>query len=501
MGVQNKAERYSRKLIGRIREGDVKGVGECLMHMSGRGMSPQAVRLLYDQADPEIFGTVMHFAKVSGPLAESVRKGKSKGEYIYSPLLRRYEIDPVYNPRYGRDSIPVLRKRDTARYEEFMRIVLTNTELLEIDTSLLLALATAYGAHPTLKVLKEHSIDHLDEHMRTVMISRARSGPRTPEERYVRRVMDELLREWGETNNVPDKDVTDALSKMHEMAGGPLRYVRISPRKCASAEKTAAFIIHTDKAFTYKKTNFTKTILMRSIIGRGLTEIFAAYVKDGWIRSWKMAEELKNFALERSEFEIAAMIMKYVNEKGLKPSQIMSVNPNTARYLKCVWRTAMLDDGSIEIVLYKGPPTDGAFPAIICIPDHIGTKTVTCVKPGWLLNGWQYTDRIGMASEAVREISVPGTIKTIPEQFLNGHMAERVTLSEGVERIETHAFFLCLGLREVRLPSSLKEVEAGAFEGCFELEKVIVPEGAVRVSADAFGGCPNVQIVTEKGDR
>ena len=68
----------------------------------------------------------------------------------------------------------------------------------------------------------------------------------------------------------------------------------------------------------------------------------------------------------------------------------------------------------------------------------------------------------------LQELTVPGTIDTIPMMsFVACVNLSRVTLWEGVRSIGSHAFELCLSLREVKLPASLTSIADDAFpEGC-----------------------------------
>ena len=83
----------------------------------------------------------------------------------------------------------------------------------------------------------------------------------------------------------------------------------------------------------------------------------------------------------------------------------------------------------------------------------------------------------------IREITVPGSVKTIEQQvFSTCSNLERIVLEDGVESIKHQAFEDCDNLVSVEIPASVTEIESLAF--IYSEETVIeAPKGSV---AEAF---------------
>ncbi len=82
----------------------------------------------------------------------------------------------------------------------------------------------------------------------------------------------------------------------------------------------------------------------------------------------------------------------------------------------------------------------------------------------------------GLGEVTDREITVPASyqgkaVKEIQTAAFAGGNFTKITLSEGIERIENSAFAGCAQLTCVELPASLQSVGAMAFCGCGSLEE------------------------------
>ena len=69
------------------------------------------------------------------------------------------------------------------------------------------------------------------------------------------------------------------------------------------------------------------------------------------------------------------------------------------------------------------------------------------------------------------------------------------TIPEGVEIIRSKAFYKCLELTDIKLPSTLKSIEEKAFFRC-NLNEIILPDGLEFIGKDAFAFCSAVESVT-----
>ena len=93
--------------------------------------------------------------------------------------------------------------------------------------------------------------------------------------------------------------------------------------------------------------------------------------------------------------------------------------------------------------------------------------------------------------------SVPEDVKEIgctAFMFCNKDLKE-INISEGVEEIETFAFFECENLETVNLPKSMKLVGELAFFNCYNLRGVEFPEGVKRIGNGAFTSCERLDTV------
>ncbi len=98
-------------------------------------------------------------------------------------------------------------------------------------------------------------------------------------------------------------------------------------------------------------------------------------------------------------------------------------------------------------------------------------------------------------NQVMRELSIPGTVKIIePYAFCSIHYLEKLTLSEGIEKIEDHAFgfgdFVSwYNNRKVDMdkslnPSSVKSIGENAFVG-IGCKHLVLPDN-VDIGLDAF---------------
>lgn len=73
-------------------------------------------------------------------------------------------------------------------------------------------------------------------------------------------------------------------------------------------------------------------------------------------------------------------------------------------------------------------------------------------------------------------------------------------LFDGIERIETGAFFGCTKLEEVILSSTVKSVGSWAFASCSNLRTLVIPESVQSLEGHVLDGCGNLQTVTISAD-
>ena len=107
----------------------------------------------------------------------------------------------------------------------------------------------------------------------------------------------------------------------------------------------------------------------------------------------------------------------------------------------------------------------------------------------------------GIDPSGVTSIVVKAAMKRVwVDQFKQWPDLRQVVAEEGVETVDTAAFFGCRKLETVTFPDSLKHVESYAFGDCFALREVRFGKGLLDVGQAAFGGCSNLLHVYFGGD-
>ncbi|MGN0460366.1 MAG: leucine-rich repeat protein [Ruminococcus sp.] len=72
---------------------------------------------------------------------------------------------------------------------------------------------------------------------------------------------------------------------------------------------------------------------------------------------------------------------------------------------------------------------------------------------------------------------------------------ENVVIENGVTYIGEYAFYNCINLKKVSIPSTVKEIARGALKECEGLSGIVIPDGITSVSSFAFEGCTNLKKV------
>ena len=67
-------------------------------------------------------------------------------------------------------------------------------------------------------------------------------------------------------------------------------------------------------------------------------------------------------------------------------------------------------------------------------------------------------------------------------------------IPQGVESINTHAFFNNNSIKYVIIPTSLKYIGENSFVNCKNLNQIVIPENVVNIHPRAFNICPRVII-------
>ena len=92
--------------------------------------------------------------------------------------------------------------------------------------------------------------------------------------------------------------------------------------------------------------------------------------------------------------------------------------------------------------------------------------------------------------------TVPDTVKTISYgAFEFSSALKTVFLNDGLETIDTFAFFNCNNLLYITVPGTVTSMGRGIFSQCRVLNKVTFEEGVTEVPAEAFDRCRTLETV------
>lgn len=114
------------------------------------------------------------------------------------------------------------------------------------------------------------------------------------------------------------------------------------------------------------------------------------------------------------------------------------------------------------------------------------------------------------------EYNWPAEVKEIPSDFFKGLTIEKITIPEGVEKIDDGALkyccmdelvlpdsikyigkeaFLGSGFKSVTIPDSITEIKEGTFKNCLSLKTVNLPDGITAIGDNAFLDCQSLSTV------
>ena len=102
----------------------------------------------------------------------------------------------------------------------------------------------------------------------------------------------------------------------------------------------------------------------------------------------------------------------------------------------------------------------------------------------------------GTEKEVIIPQSVEGImVKSIGSYAFANKEIENVILPEGLENIDSCAFYTCENLVNLRLPESVTEIGSAAFFSCESLQNINWPENLQKIHENAFRGCMSLSSV------
>lgn len=135
------------------------------------------------------------------------------------------------------------------------------------------------------------------------------------------------------------------------------------------------------------------------------------------------------------------------------------------------FRYEVLSDGTARLEALPAPRYQTG---TMVIPSKIDGYTVSALS-----DSLDYT-------EAVVDLTIPGTIKRVPNVFDHNSKLRTVVLEDGVTELDAGAFESDTGLASVRLSNALTKIGDRAFKFCYPLSTVSLPNGLETIGASAF---------------
>ena len=123
---------------------------------------------------------------------------------------------------------------------------------------------------------------------------------------------------------------------------------------------------------------------------------------------------------------------------------------------------------------------------------ELNGTTLTISGSGDMYDYYSYEDPWGSTVETV---VFSADMTSIGNYAFQGTGLTEVTIPEGVTKIGKTAFYNCVSLQAVSLPSTLKTIGEDAFKHT-GLTSVAIPGGVTAIGASAFRDCQNLAAVT-----
>lgn len=112
---------------------------------------------------------------------------------------------------------------------------------------------------------------------------------------------------------------------------------------------------------------------------------------------------------------------------------------------------------------------------------HVGEGNMYCLGPD---------------HKGPEEIIFSAKMERITYRFCDGwENLKKVTIPEGIVRIEDEAFSRCSNLKTIHLPEGLKRIENEAFASCSSLESITFPDSLHTIGDRVLTGCTGITVL------
>ena len=159
----------------------------------------------------------------------------------------------------------------------------------------------------------------------------------------------------------------------------------------------------------------------------------------------------------------------------------------------------VLDDGTVEIMHYKGSDNNLVIPSeidgkkVTSIGDLYSNKDIISVEiPNSVtsIGGLAFYDCTNLT-----EVKIPNSVTSIGARaFENCTSLTNIEIPDSVTSIGGSAFYGCTNLTEVKIPNSVTSIGNLAFKNCTSLTEVKIPNSVTYIGSEAFKDCNNLTI-------
>ncbi len=95
----------------------------------------------------------------------------------------------------------------------------------------------------------------------------------------------------------------------------------------------------------------------------------------------------------------------------------------------------------------------------------------------------------------VKNLTIPGNIKTIGDGAFHGTGATEITISGGVKAIGRSAFYLCEKAEAITLGNTVETIGQMAFYQCKKLKMLVIPDSVTYIGVQAFKSCNSLSVL------
>ena len=112
-------------------------------------------------------------------------------------------------------------------------------------------------------------------------------------------------------------------------------------------------------------------------------------------------------------------------------------------------------------------------------------------------NEFEYTGKGCAVPKYVKSVRFhPSVIEVEDNAFKQCIKLRKVAFNDGLKKIGYRAFYYCISLSRITLPSTVTEIGNLAFSGCEQLREVVFNNGLHKIGRKAFSNCKSLPSIT-----